>query len=203
MSSNIKVQRICEHCGREFTARTTVTRFCNIKCASAFNKSKVRNAKIEVSNITTEDLKMRPMAELKVKDFLTVAETCKMLSVSRWTLWRAINNLELNAGNIGRRVLIRRADLEELFNPNVEIQAEKPKKRASKVKNETNAVKNEPKRLEIDISGCYTTEQVRNKFNISESGLRNLIMKHNIPKVRKGWFAYVPKTTIDNLFVKA
>ena len=33
MSSNIFVQRICEECGNEFTARTTVTRFCGDRCA--------------------------------------------------------------------------------------------------------------------------------------------------------------------------
>ena len=28
MSSNIKVERICEWCGKKFIAQTTVTRFC-------------------------------------------------------------------------------------------------------------------------------------------------------------------------------
>ncbi len=30
MSSNIKLQRICQHCGNEFTAKTTVTQYCGV-----------------------------------------------------------------------------------------------------------------------------------------------------------------------------
>ena len=33
MASNIKVQKICQQCGKEFTARTTVTRCCGDACA--------------------------------------------------------------------------------------------------------------------------------------------------------------------------
>ena len=40
MSSNIQIQRVCEFCGNEFTARTTVTKLCSAKCRKANYKAK-------------------------------------------------------------------------------------------------------------------------------------------------------------------
>lgn len=67
------------------------------------------------SDKETRSIISRPIEELKIKDFLTITEACKILSVSRWTIWRAIKRNELIAGKIGRRTIIRRADLEKIF----------------------------------------------------------------------------------------
>lgn len=42
MSSNIKVERICEWCGKKFIAQTTVTRFCSKRCAEHSYKERLR-----------------------------------------------------------------------------------------------------------------------------------------------------------------
>ena len=73
MSSNIKIQRICQCCGREFTARTSVTKFCSLKCASKAYKAKLRNDKIEVSDKEVQLIKTKPVEILKAKEFLTVS----------------------------------------------------------------------------------------------------------------------------------
>jgi endogenous inhibitor of DNA gyrase (YacG/DUF329 family) len=49
MSSNITVNKICEHCGKVFTAKTTVTRFCSSQCNSRNYKQKVRNEKLGIA----------------------------------------------------------------------------------------------------------------------------------------------------------
>jgi len=115
MSSNIEVQRICQLCGKEFIARTTVTQYCGDNCAKKAYKLRMRAAKIEASNTETLKIISKPIEELMAKDFLTITETCQLLSVSRWTIWRAIKNHELKAGKIGRRALIKRSDLDKLF----------------------------------------------------------------------------------------
>ena len=81
MSSNIEVQRICEHCKQEFTARTTRTRFCSHKCNSRAYKANIKKQKIEASNAETVKTISLPIQELKSKEFLTIAEACKLLSV--------------------------------------------------------------------------------------------------------------------------
>ena len=47
MGSNIYLQKICEQCGKEFTARTTVTRFCSHTCSSRAYKDRTRKDKVE------------------------------------------------------------------------------------------------------------------------------------------------------------
>lgn len=115
MSSNIEVQRICEHCKQEFTARTTSTRFCSHKCNSRAYKANIKKQKIEASNNETLKTISLPIQELKSKEFLSIAEACKLLSVSRWTIWRKIKNDEIKASKIGSRTIIKRIELDNLL----------------------------------------------------------------------------------------
>ena len=71
MSSNIEIQRICEYCNKEFTARTTSTKYCSHKCNQRHYKAKVKQAKIENSNKETLKMTLFPLEQLKTKEFLT------------------------------------------------------------------------------------------------------------------------------------
>ena len=115
MSSNIQVQRICQHCGNEFTARTTSTAYCSHRCNSAAYNAKQRAGKVEVSNKETQRIKSQPIEELKAKAFLSIAETCKLIGISRRTVYRMIERGELITGKAGKRTIIRRSDLEQLL----------------------------------------------------------------------------------------
>jgi DNA-binding Lrp family transcriptional regulator len=52
---------------------------------------------------------------------------------------------------------------------------------------------------DFDISNCYNLSEVNKKYGISETALQNLIKRFEIPKIKKGWYAYVPKKIIDTL----
>lgn len=52
---------------------------------------------------------------------------------------------------------------------------------------------------QFDILDCYTINEVLKKYSISETALHNLIKRENIPKIKKGWYAYVPKFVIEKL----
>ncbi|NOU46818.1 MAG: helix-turn-helix domain-containing protein [Bacteroidales bacterium] len=181
MSSKIEVQRICQHCGNEFTARTTVTQYCSDTCAKRAYKARVRSGKVETRNKETRKIKNQPIEELKAKEFLTVRDVATLLNSSLRTVYRLIEKGNIKAVNIAqRKTLVKRSNIDTLFEQHQIIEPQ-------------------PKQMQFDISDCYTTEHVRDKYGISESGLRGLIIKHNIPKIKKGWFAYVPKTAIDKL----
>ena len=113
MSSNIRVERICQHCGKGFTARTTVTRYCGDACSKKAYKERLKASKIEASNQETRRIKNRPVEELKAKAFLSIADTCKLIGISRRTVYRMIERGELITGKAGRRTIIRRSDLEQ------------------------------------------------------------------------------------------
>lgn len=185
MSSNIQVQRICQHCGKEFTARTTVTQYCSDTCSKRAYKARLKVSKIEASNKETQRIKNQPIEELKAKAFLSIAETCKLIGISRRTVYRMIERGELITGKAGKRTIIRRSDLEQLLFEQPRTVAPQPESK--------------PEQMQFDISDCYNLTEVQSKYGISETALQNLIKRNSIPKIKKGWFAYVPKTVIDKL----
>ena len=181
MTSKIEVQRICQHCGNEFTARTTVTRFCSHRCASAAHKQKVRAGKVEQSNKQTQQIKTQPIEELKAKEFLTVREVAMLLNCSVRSAYYYIESGTIKAVNLGQRITrVKRSDIDKLF--------EQPQ-----------PVTPQPEQMQFDITDCYNLTEVQSKYGISETALQNLIKRNSIPKIKKGWFAYVPKTVIDKL----
>jgi len=196
MSSNIKVQRICQHCGNEFTAQTTTTLYCSHRCNSAAYKAKIRAGKVEVNNKETQRIKSQPIEELKAKEFLTVTQVSKLIGCSRQNVYKLINSGKLKATNIlEKKTIVKRYDLDKLFKeptnkpkpegiPETQIQELNEWKQAGAFK----------------ISECYNLTEVQDKYGISETALQNLIKRYGIPKLKKGWFAYVPKMVIDKLF---
>jgi excisionase family DNA binding protein len=183
MSSKIEVQRICQHCGNEFTARTTVTRFCSHRCASAAHKQKVRAGKVEESNKQTQQVKTRPIEELKAKEFLTVREVARLLNCSVRSAYYYIESGTIKAVNLGQRITrVKRSDIDKLFEQPQPVN-----------------VTPQPEQKQVGIADCYTLTEVQSKYGISGAALQNLIKRNSIPKIKKGWFAYVPKTVIDKL----
>lgn len=178
MSSNIQIQRICEYCNNEFTARTTVTKLCSEKCRKANYKKKQRIQKIEKSNTETKQIKNKSINELKEKEFLSVREVAILLGCSIRTAYRLIDTGTLIGVNLAERMTrVKRSEINKLLEQPLPLEQVK---------------------IEYDISDCYTINEVLDKYSISNSTLNNLINRENIPKIKKGWYSYVPKLIIDN-----
>jgi len=119
MSSNIKVQRICQHCGKEFTARKTTSQTCSDHCAKMYYKAKQRAIKVEVSNNETRlaKTKAKPIEELKAKEFLTVPEVATLLNCSVRTVYNYIETGDIKAVNLAQRLTrVKRSEIDNLFN---------------------------------------------------------------------------------------
>jgi len=115
MSSSIEVQRICEYCNNEFTARTTKTRFCSHICNSRAYKKSIKESKIEKSNKETLTIVSKPIEEIKAKPFLSVSETCILLGISRRTIYRMLERGEIVSAKAGTRTIIKRSEIDKLF----------------------------------------------------------------------------------------
>jgi len=133
MSSTIKIPKFCQHCGQAFVAQTTTTRFCGHKCASRAYKQRKREEKVQttlsdqIKNVTSANsenlqslqslpIKTGNFINLRDKEFLSVQETAILLGASRWTIQRMIQREELKAGKLGRRTIIPRSEIDNLFN---------------------------------------------------------------------------------------
>ena len=102
------------NCRSKFTAKTTVTQFCSDNCAKRNYKKRKREGKI--LNAIDRDRQANPFNPIvKQKDFLSVEETCQLVGASRWTIYRLIDNGKLKAGKLGRRTIIKRTEIDNLF----------------------------------------------------------------------------------------
>ena len=115
MSSNIRVKRICEYCEMEFTAKTTVTKYCGDTCAKRAYKARKRTAKISESKKETKQKIIKPILELKAKEFLSIPEASQLLGVSKRTIYRLLQKGELSKGKLGSRTILRRIDINRIF----------------------------------------------------------------------------------------
>ena len=181
MSSNIEVQRVCEQCGKVFTARTTKTRYCSLTCNSKAYKANKRERKVEVTQRQTQQVKVRPLEEIKAKAFLSINDACTILGVSRRTIYRMLERGEIHAGKAGARTLIQRSEIDKLFaRPAVTVLESQPKKLSAE----------EP---------SYTLAEVRAKYGISDRALYELIKRNQVPKRQEWKTVYVSKSAIDEI----
>jgi len=180
MSSNIQIKRICQHCGNEFTARTTKTKYCSLKCASRAYKQREKAVKIGKSIAETEKIKSTPIVDVKNKEFLTVKDASILLGCSLRTTYRLINEGKINAVNLSERMTrIKRSELDKL------LEQPKPKQPTAK----------EPK--QYDISECITIGEAERYFNLPSKVFYEFVKRNNIPKIQRGKFVYVPKALIE------
>ncbi len=184
MSSNIALIRICNHCRKEFTAKTTVTKFCSHKCNSKAYKLKLTTEKIQKSNHETKQIQYTTIESIKLKEYLTVKDAATILNSSIRTIYNLINSKTLIATNISKRkTLIKRMEIEKLFEINM----------CSK----SNIIK-EDVNLFFKIE-YYRLSEIQEKYKISESGINGLIRKYNLPRAKEGLFTLLEKDKIDKL----
>lgn len=109
MSSNIIVKRICDYCKNTFDAKTTKTKYCSHICNSRGYKLNQKLKKIETSDTETKSKVSKYVVDVNSKDFLTVKEASTLLNMSSKTIYRLIEQKDLNAYNFSvRKILIRR-----------------------------------------------------------------------------------------------
>jgi excisionase family DNA binding protein len=119
MASNIKLQKNCVYCGREYTAKTLHTRYCSHKCNSKHYKKVKREERISEALSKSDDSKKCDINASHVsvgeKDFLSIQETALLIGTSKRTVERLIKNGELQIKKIGRRTIIHRNFINQLF----------------------------------------------------------------------------------------
>ncbi|MGK6342551.1 helix-turn-helix domain-containing protein [Chryseobacterium sp. DT-3] len=197
MSSNIKIKKLCEHCGAEFIARTTTTKYCCHRCNQKAYKANVRELRLQLSKtdpkieVKQSKPKQNPdnYFDIKTLDYLTVREAAVLLKCDRRTVYRLIKSGRLPAGNLSiRRIRILKKDIDALFV--IQIESIQGNSMSDKDLEST------------PLKDCFTIGQVLKEYNLSETSLRSLIKRHKIPKFQKGKFVYVPKKLIEPILNK-
>ena len=183
MSSNIDIKKICSWCGKEFIAHKTTTTCCSHKCVSALYKKRKREEVIKANNQFAERIVLeKPIEKIKDKPFITITEAALYLGVTRPTLYSYLKKGELKASRLGGKFLLRKEDIDELFNHPTEFRIQSKERTA--------------------ITEFYTTAEVKEKYNVKDSWIFVVAKKHNIPRTFNRGKTYWSKKHIDNYFAK-
>lgn len=186
MSSNISITRICQYCGDEFEAKTTVTKYCNHTCNRKAWKLKAKQEKIQASNKETQQVKDMPLTEIRAKEYLTVKEVALLLNCSPRTVYDMITVGRLNAINLSKRnIRVHKRDVDNIFESNILGVVPKIQKKS--------------KKDSLKVEDCYSIGEIEEKYGIYSRTLFELFKRKNVEKLQKGKFVYVSKEVVHEL----
>ena len=181
MASNIDIQKKCEWCGKLFIAHKTSTRCCSHRCANLAYKEKTRQKRVsEFQTMVNQQIEKEDCID---KDFFTPSEAAKYIGISRATFYRYLETNLIKSVQLKRKTIIRRRDIEALFDNASPYKKHLPRSKQS-------------------ITDFYTTNEIKEKYNIQESWLYKIAKEHNIPRTFNRGRTYWSKKHIDSYFAK-
>jgi excisionase family DNA binding protein len=138
MSSNIRIQKVCMHCGEDFTAKTTTTQFCSDDCAKRNYKQRKRDEKLEAAKQFTRQTKteriLNPLSKIDnikklvstnfsaptvsgiLKELVDTQELAIIVGLSERTLNRLMKDKKFPRLRVGKRVLFQKDKVLEYLN---------------------------------------------------------------------------------------
>jgi len=186
MSSNITVERICEHCGNTFLAKTTVSKYCSLNCNRRHYKQKIRNVKISASNEQTLSIRTKAIND-QPAEFLTVKQAARLLHCSERIIYQQIKNGRIKAIQLSeRKTLIKRKHLDKVLKQ-VDFQ---PVQGINRQKSPA-------------LVYCMSMADAQQYFGISEKALYDLIKRNDLEIFKSGKFSYVLRSALNQIFYKS
>lgn len=184
MSSNLRIPKICTHCGERFIAQKTSTRFCSHKCSRRAYKDRLKHElatsvsinKIEQNLSSAKKLqKSSPtskhtlinLSTLSMKEYLSLRETAIMLGVGKSTVHRYCVAGTLKCIRMNKRIVIRRKDIDGMFE-NASAYRVMPR----------------PIRVAQDdqVAEYYSAQEVAEKYGYSKGAIHKMAASRKVPK---------------------
>lgn len=179
-TSKFRVLRTCEFCGKEFYAQKVTTRFCSRRCNELAYKQRRRQRQITEAEAR---VLQKPIEEVGNKEFLSLQDTSVLFGITKRSVYNLIYNGVLRAFRLSSRMtLIRRADIEQIFESHVYTKKVKPERKP--------------------ITEFYTTNEIKEKFGVSESWVFKIGKEKNIPKILHHGKTYWSKQHVEKHFAK-
>ena len=179
-TSKFRVLRTCEFCGKEFYAQKVTTRFCSRRCNELAYKQRRRQRQITEAEAR---VLQKPIEEVGNKEFLSLQDTSVLFGITKRSVYNLIYNGVLQAFRLSSRMtLIRRADIEQIFESHVYTKKVKPERKP--------------------ITEFYTTAEIKEKFGVSESWVFKIGKEKNIPKILHHGKTYWSKQHVEKHFSK-
>ena len=180
----MEIQKRCKYCGRSFIAHKMTTLYCSPSCNNKDYKRAIREKQI-AEFMEEEKKKTHKIDILGSKEFLTPTEGASLLGLSRATFYRYMGNGTIKAVQLRGKTIIRRKDIERLFDNPPEYQSHSEKKQEKRE--------------------YYTFRQIMEKYKCSKKAIMTRVEKYNIPKVYQGrncflrlYLILLPETTTSS-----
>ena len=182
----MEIQKRCKYCGKLFIAHTLATQYCSRQCNGKDYKRKIREK--EIADYLESNPQDAPSAVssqnsvIEAKRFLTPREAALYLGIGKSSVYRELANGLIKAVQMKGKTLIRRKDIDNLFDRTKDYQA-----RTGKIHEKRE---------------YYTVSQIVNKFHITRRAVWNRCEKYGIKKVYKGRNTFYDKTLVDIHFAE-
>ena len=177
----MEIQKRCKYCGRSFIAHKMNTIYCSPSCNNKDYKKAIREK--QIAEFMEEEKKKTPKEDnLGVKEFLTPTEGASLLGLSRATFYRYMSNGTIKAVQLRGKTIIRRKDIERLFDNPPAYQSHSEKKQEKRE--------------------YYTFRQITEKFKCSKKAVMTRVEKYNIPKVYQGRNCFFDRALVDVHFAQ-
>ncbi len=122
------IEKKCLWCGGTYIAHTMYSRYCSKQCNGATYKSRIREEKLKKLQEENES-SVPHVKKVDSKEYFTPREAATLLGLGKTTIYRYLVNETIKSLHLKRKTIIRRSDLEKLFD-----EAAPYRKQKSKVK---------------------------------------------------------------------
>lgn len=192
--------RKCAHCGKVFTTKNGMQKFCSEECAEQSKEARKKRQRDFLRAV-------EPVMELQQQEYLTFSKAAILLGCSRQYVYKLVEQGKLPASRLSSRMaLVRRSDIEKMFedNPyNRVIPCSKPKMNIPKT--QRTSTKKDGKNVQPtdEIIEYYSGEEVMQIYKVKRSWLYTTAKRHQIPVCRIAGRNYYSKQHVDAIFANS
>ena len=189
--------RKCAHCGKVFTTKSGMQKFCSEECAEQAKEARKKRQRDFLRAV-------EPVMKLQQQEYLTFSKAAILLGCTRQYVYKLVAQGKLPASRLSSRMaLVRRSDIEKMFedNPyNRVIPCSKPKRAADKVQRTSSKKDNRNVQPTDEVLEYYSGEEVMETYKVKRSWLYTTAKRHQIPVCHIAGRNYYSKKHVDAIF---
>lgn len=198
----MKTTKKCAFCGRAFTSKSGMQKYCSVSCADEAKKAKKKRQQDLLNAV-------EPILEIQRQEYLTFSKAAILMGCSRQYIYKLVAQGKLKASRISNRMaFIRRADIERMLenNPyNRVILGTRPKKNTAIVQKKSGKESqsfvptSEDELLSKDekILSYISGEEVMSIYKVKQMWLYTTAKRNQIPMCRIAGKNYYSKRHVE------
>lgn len=222
MSSNLRIKKVCQFCYIEFIAKTTVTKYCSLKCAQRAYKQRVKEKKLEKLAEQNRELKARTRKTKNERKKLTEKRDLDHQNNKRYggeIMGENTNDVSdfdndfkgentndvLTVYEAAQYLKVSEKTIYSLIENN-KIKFYNINKRLTRIEKEsldkliTFDLKNSDRGDQFNIDHAYSINEIHKNYKVSPTLVYHKLKEFAVPKKKVGKKTYVPKNLVNLIF---